>query len=105
MVQAYWKIGQEIHNACGENNRAKYGKKLLEYLSEQLTNEFEKGFTVTNLKNMRHFYRTFPIRQTVSDKLSWSHYNLLMRIEDEKSRQFYAKECVKSSWSVRQLKR
>ncbi len=105
MVQAYWEIGQEIHKACGENDRAKYGKKLLGYLSEQLTNEFGKGFTVTNLKNMRQFYRTFPIRQTVSDELSWSHYNLLMRIEDEKSRQFYAKECVKSNWSVRQLKR
>ena len=105
MVQAYWEIGQEIHKACGENDRAEYGKKLLEYLSEQLTNEFGKGFTVTNLKNMRQFYRTFPIRQTLSSELSWSHYNLLMRIEDENSRQFYANECVKSNWSVRQLKR
>lgn len=62
MVQAYWEIGQEIHKACGENDRAGYGKKLLEYLSKQLTSEFGKGFTVTNLKNMRQFYRTFPIR-------------------------------------------
>ena len=105
MVQAYWEIGQEIHKACGENDRAGYGKKLLEYLSKQLTSEFGKGFTVTNLKNMRQFYRTFPIRQTLSSELSWSHYNLLMRIEDEESRQFYANECVKSNWSVRQLKR
>lgn len=105
MVQAYLEIGQEIHKACGENDRAEYGKKLLEYLSEQLTSEFGKGFTVANLKNMRQFYRTFPIRQTLSSELSWSHYNLLMRIEDEKSRQFYANECVKSNWSVRQLKR
>ena len=105
MVQAYWEIGQEIHKACGENDRAEYGKKLLEYLSEQLTSEFGKGFTVANLKNMRQFYRTFSIRQTLSSELSWSHYNLLMRIEDEKSRQFYANECVKSNWSVRQLKR
>ena len=59
-------------------------KKLLEYLSEQLTSEFGKGFTVTNFKNVRQFYRTFPIRQTLSSELSWSHYNLLMRIEDEK---------------------
>ena len=105
MVQAYWEIGQEIHKACGESDRAEYGKRLLEYLSEQLTSEFGKGFTVANLKNMRQFYRTFPIRQTLSSELSWSHYNLLMRIEDEKSRQFYANECVKSNWSVRQLKR
>ena len=105
MVQAYWEIGQEIHKACGENDRAGYGKKLLKYLSEQLTKEFGKGFTVANLKNMRQFYRTFPIRQTLSSELSWSHYNLLMRIENEKSREFYANECVKSNWSVRQLKR
>lgn len=105
MVQAYWEIGQEIHKACGENDRAEYGKKLLEYLSEQLTNEFGKGFTVTNLKNMRQFYRTFPIRQTLSSELSWSHYNLIMRIENEKIRNFYVEECVKSNWSVRQLKR
>ena len=105
MVQAYWEIGQEIHKACGENDRAEYGKKLLEYLSEHLTKEFGKGFTVANLKNMRQFYRTFPNRQTLSSELSWSHYNLLMRIEDEKVRQFYADECVKSNWSVRQLKR
>ena len=72
MVQAYWEIGQEIHKACGENDRAGYGKKLLEYLSEQLTKEFGKGFTVANLKNMRQFYRTFPIRQTLSSELSWS---------------------------------
>lgn len=54
---------------------------------------------------MRQFYRTFPIHQTLSSELSWSYYNLLMRIEDEKSRQFYTNECIKSNWSVRQLKR
>ena len=105
MVQAYWEIGQEIYKACGENDRAGYGKRLLEYLSEQLTKEFGKGFTVANLKNMRQFYRTFQIRQTLSSELSWSHYTLLMRIEDEKSRLFYVDECKKSNWSVRELKR
>ena len=105
MVQAYWEIGQEIHKACGENDRAEYGKKLLQYLSEQLTNEFGKGFTVTNLKYMRQFYRAFPNRHTLCDELSWSHYRLLMRVENEKTRNFYAEECVKSGWSVRQLER
>ena len=104
MVQAYWEIGQEIYKACGENDRAGYGKKLLDYLSEQLTKEFGKGFTIANLKNMRQFYRTFPIRQTLSSELSWSHYTLLMRIEDEKSRKFYTDECIKANWSVRQQK-
>ena len=102
MVQAYWEIGQEIYKACGENDRAEYGKKLLEYLSEHLTKEFGKGFTVTNLKYMRQFYRAFPIRHTLCDELSWSHYRLLMRIEDEKARKFYAEKSVKSKWSVRQ---
>ena len=101
MVQAYWEIGQEIHKACGEKDRAEYGKKLLEYLSEQLTKEFGKGFTISNLKNMRQFYRTFPIRQTLCDQLSWPHYRLLMRIENGNARKFYMEETVKSGWSVR----
>ena len=66
---------------------------------------WRKGFTVANLKNMRQFYRTFPIRHTLCDELSWSHYRLLMRIEDEKARKFYLEESVKSGWSVRQLER
>lgn len=105
MVQAYWEIGQEIHKVCGENDRAEYGKRVLEYLSERLTKEFGKGYTVANLKNMRQFYRAFPIRQTLSSELSWSHYNLLMRIENISARGFYMKECANSNWSVRQLKR
>ena len=105
MVQAYWEIGQEIHKACGENDRAEYGKKILEYLSEHLTKEFGKGFTVTNLKYMRQFYRAFPIRHTLCDELSWSHYRLLMRIENENARKFYMEEAIKSGWSVRQLER
>ena len=105
MVQAYWKIGQEIHKAYGENDKSVYGQKLLNFLSEKLTKEFGKGFTVTNLKYMRQFYRAFPISQTLSDQLSWSHYNLLMRIEDVKAREFYINESIKCNWSVRQLKR
>lgn len=105
MVESYWEIGEQIYKACGENDRAEYGKKLLEYLSEQLTNEFGKGFSVRNLRNMRSFYLCFPIRQTLSAELSWSHYLHLIKIEDEEHRKFYADECIKSSWSVRQLER
>ena len=83
MVQAYWEIGQEIHKVCGKNDRAEYGKKILEYLSEHLTKEFGKGFTVTNLKYMRQFYRAFPIRHTLCDELSWSHYRLLASQDKE----------------------
>ena len=56
MVTAYWEIGREIFRACGENDRAEYGKRLLHYLSERLTAEFGKGFDETNLRKMRQFY-------------------------------------------------
>ena len=105
MVTAYWEIGEQVFKACGENDRAEYGKKLLQYLSKQLTAEFGKGFSVANLKNMRQFYCMFPIRYTLCSELSWSHYRLLMRIADEEARNFYAEECAKSAWSVRQLER
>ena len=105
MVTAYWEIGEKIYKACGENDRAEYGKKLLQYLSEQLTAEFGQGYTVRNLRTMRQFYCCFPIRHTLCAELGWSHYRLLMRIADEKERTFYAEECAKSAWSVRQLER
>ena len=105
MVITYWEIGEQIYKACGENDRAEYGKKLLDYLSEQLTVEFGKGFTVRNLRAMRQFYCLFPIRHTLCAELSWSHYRLLMRVPNEKTRLFYMEECAKSSWSVRQLER
>jgi predicted nuclease of restriction endonuclease-like (RecB) superfamily len=105
MVEAYWEIGEQIYKACGENDRAEYGKSLLKYLSENLTKEFGKGFSERNLRNMRQFYLAFPIRNTLCAELSWSHYRLLIRIEDETKRHFYTEECVKAGWSVRQLDR
>ena len=105
MVTAYWEIGEQIYKACGENDRAGYGKKLLQYLSAHLTAEFGKGFDESNLRKMRQFYCAYPIRDTLCPELSWSHYRLLMRVPDEKERAFYAEECAKSAWSVRQLER
>ena len=105
MVTTYWEIGEQIFKACGENDRAEYGKKLLEYLSEQLIAEFGKGFDKSNLRKMRQFYCTFPIRDTLCPELSWSHYRVLMRINDEQARRFYMEECAKAAWSVRQLER
>lgn len=105
MVNAYWEIGKQIYLACGESERAAYGKQLLQYISEKLTVEFGKGFDVTNLRNMRRFYLMFPIRETLSPELSWSHYIKLMRVADKKAREFYEKEAVKAGWSVRQLER
>ena len=105
MVIAYWEIGEQIYKACGENDRAEYGKNLLKYLSDKLTAEFGKGFTERNLRAMRQFYSCFPNRHTLCAELSWSHYRRLLRVENEKIRTFYADECVKSGWSVRQLDR
>ncbi|GHU91958.1 hypothetical protein FACS189476_12750 [Spirochaetia bacterium] len=103
MVEAYWDIGRQITEEQGE--RAEYGKRLLQYLSERLTAEFGKGFTERNLQAMRQFYLAFPILHTLCAELSWSHYRLLMKISNEKRRNFYLKECAECNWSVRQLER
>lgn len=71
MVLAYWEIGEQIFKACGENDRAEYGKSLLKFLADQLTLEFGKGFDETNLRKMRQFYCAFPIRDALRlDRLS-----------------------------------
>lgn len=105
MVNAYWEIGQQIYLACGENERAAYGKQLLAYLSEKLTAEFGNNFNERNLRYMRQFYLAFPIRNALRSELSWTHYRLLMRVADEKARMFYLEESAKAGWSSRQLER
>lgn len=106
MVEAYWNIGKQIveEEQKGED-RAKYGSYLIKELSKQLSDEFGKGFSKQSLWNMRQFYNTFPILSTVWRELSWSHYKLLIRVEDEKARVWYLEEAVKSHWSVRALDR
>ena len=70
-----------------------------------MTHDFGKGFTVANLKNMRQFYLTFPNGYALRSELSWTHYRLLMRVENDNAREFYMQEAVKSGWSTRQLER
>jgi predicted nuclease of restriction endonuclease-like (RecB) superfamily len=103
MVGAYWEIGRQIEEAIG--NRSEYGKGLLQSISKGLSTEFGKGFTVRNLQAMRQFYSVFPNTHTLCAELSWSHYRLLMRINNEPRREFSLKECAESNWSVRQLER
>ncbi len=105
MVHSYWHIGKLIVEAQGGDSKAKYGESLINNIADKLKDEFGKGFERANLRNMRQFYLTFPICQTLSSKLSWSHYQLLMRIEDKAARQYYKEEAEKCQWSVRQLKR
>ena len=126
MVDAYWLIGKRIviEEQQGES-RAAYGKGVIKSLSEQLQEEFGKGFSARNLEQMRLFYLEYPISQTLSAelqeqqnsealsrksetpnfRLSWSHYQLLIRIADKNERSFYEIEAVKNQWSLRELKR
>ncbi len=105
MVQAYWNIGRLIVEAQGGKERAEYGEQFIKNLSNELTREFGKGFTATNLKTMRKFYFSFKNSHALRDQLSWTHYRLIIRIDDEKKRNFYIDECIKSNWSTRQLER
>ena len=105
MVEAYWQIGKSIIEEQNGEERAEYGTGLLKELSKQMTQDFGKGFTVANLKNMRQFYLTFPNGYALRSELSWTHYRLLMRVENDNARQFYMDEAVKSQWSTRQLER
>ena len=123
MVYAYYEIGRKIveEEQQGEN-RAAYGKQILQELSKYLSEKYGKGFSTTNLKQMRQFYTIYSqdqISQTLSDQfenlpavstgrkfyLSWSHYLKLMRIDNVDERHFYEIESVKNDWSLSELKR
>ena len=108
MVYTYYEIGRIIvEEEQKGKSRAEYGKQILQELSKRLLKEFGKGFSVTNLKQMRQFYLTYEKGQTASDEfnLSWSHYLMLMRIENPEERSFYEKEAIANNWSLRELKR
>ena len=105
MVQAYWQIGRLIVEAQGGKERAEYGEQFIKKLSNELTIEFGKGFTSTNIKTMRKFYLLFQNSHALRDQLSWTHYRLIIKVDDEKKRDFYIDECIKSNWSTRQLER
>ena len=106
MVFAYWNVGRIIvENEQNGNIKAEYGKQVIKELSKELRKILGSGFSVSNLFNMKKFYIIYPKFQTVSRKLSWSHYCELLSIENKEERNFYEKECINSNWSVRELKR
>ena len=105
MVEAYWHIGRLIVERQGGEDHAEYGKQLIQDLSMRLTEDFGRGFDESNLRYMRQFFLTFPIRDALRHELGWTHYRLIMRVENENARQFYLDECAKSNWSTRQLER
>ena len=106
MVTAYWNIGRLIVEDEQQGHiRAEYGKSVLSDLSKRLTEEFGKGFTEANLRNMRQFYLCFPNCYALRSELTWTHYRLLIRVQNEKARLWYMNEAAEQTWSSRQLDR
>ena len=109
MVEAYWLVGKRIveEEQKGEE-RAAYGEKILQVLSKELSAELGKGFSYSNLYNMRQFYLTYSVQEifyTLCRKLTWSHNRLIMRVENSEARQYYLNEALQNNWSVRTLER
>jgi len=113
MVYTYFEIGRTIvEEEQKGKERAEYGKQIIKELSQRLTYEFGKGFSATNLKQMRQFYLTYSKSQTLSDQLkkidfqlSWSHYLFLMKVDNPDERKFYEIEAINNGWSLRELQR
>ena len=106
LLQTYWNVGRVIvEDEMKNQSRANYGSETLTILARALTTELGRGFSRSNLYNMRQFYLCHRKIQTVSGKLSWSHYCELLNIADESKRLFYEKEAENANWSVRELKR
>jgi len=101
IINTNWNIGKYIVEYEQEGKqKAKYGMKLLENLSKDLTLRHGRGFSRSNLNYMRLFYMQFPICETLSHKLSWSHYCELVKIDDELERSFYYQQNISESWSI-----
>lgn len=111
LVQRNWLIGYRIaEEELNGENRAEYGSEVIKRLSKELTAEYGKGFTKTNLYSFYLFYKTFPeIFHAASGKsaplLSWTHYRTLLQVKDEKARAWYEKEAIEQTWAVRTLQR
>jgi predicted nuclease of restriction endonuclease-like (RecB) superfamily len=105
-VRTCWEVGRHIVEFEQEGaQRAEYGAGLLRRLADKLTAEFGRGYDDSNLRQMRLFYRAFPIRDAVRPELSWTHYRLLLRVDDEAAREWYVRESIAQNWSTRALER
>lgn len=109
MVEAYWQIGRRIvEQEQRGKQRADYGEALIKELSKRLSQEFGSGFAVANLKNFRQFYLTFPNEgkgYALRSFLTWTHYRLIMRVNNALAREYYIREAAEQNWSTRQLER
>jgi len=106
MLKAYWEIGKHIVDfEQGGKLKAAYGKALLVNLSKDLSLQYGRGFSRSNLNYMRLLYDKYPICETLSHKLSWSHYYELLKVEDDLAREFYEQQAIADNWTIRELKR
>lgn len=109
MVDAYWRIGQRIvETEQGGAARAEYGSQLIRNLARALGEEFGRGVSVANLKNFRQFYLTFPDAgksYALRSELSWTHWRLIMRVENPQARDYYVEETAQQQWTSRVLER
>jgi DUF1016 N-terminal domain len=106
MVLTYWQVGRLIvEDEQAGAARAEYGAQQIELLADALASEFGSGFDARNLRNMRRFFKTYPIWNAVRTELSWTHYRSLIRIESPTAREWYATEAIASRWSARALDR
>jgi predicted nuclease of restriction endonuclease-like (RecB) superfamily len=106
MLYAYWQIGRDIIEfEQGGQLKAEYGKQLLLSLAKDLTDKHGRGFSRSNLQYMRLLYQYYPICQTLSGKLTWSHYVELLTVDDAIAREFYEKQAIAEDWTIRELQR
>ncbi len=128
MVRAHWQIGCLIvENEQQGRERAQYGQTVLKQLSQRLTRDFGKGYSIQSLRNMRQFYMTFSKRSALRSEsrdstqllssqhfekcsalrseLTWTHYKMLMRVDKPEAREWYMNEAADQNWSTRQLER
>jgi predicted nuclease of restriction endonuclease-like (RecB) superfamily len=102
----YWNIGRRIFEEEQEGkDRADYGHYLTGFISEQLEPEYGSGFSKRQIELFRQFYRRFPIANAVRSQLGWTHYKLLIRLDNQDKRDFYIAETIKNNWTTRQLER
>jgi len=106
MLDTYWQLGKSIvENEQSGELKAQYGKRVLAELSKRLTLELGRGYSKSNLYNMRDLFIAYPKFQMLSGKISWSHYIEIISLDDPDERSFYEKECANARWSVNELKR
>ncbi|BDD11782.1 DUF1016 domain-containing protein (plasmid) [Fulvitalea axinellae] len=105
-TRLYWQIGERVQKEILKSDRASYGKQVVQQLSEELQKDFGKGFGKRNLYRMLAFYNAFPDQEIVStlwSQLTWSHFRLLVAVDEPLKREFYLKMCQNERWSVRRL--